>query len=608
MSRKSSCFFTWLLFASLFSGLTSPEIHGQVRNTIDLSKYPSQWVLKPGEYPMQWKELEPIKKEHERAFPSLPDGLYLTFFTAFGKMGAAGPGTPKEYIGTLMVKEFEYISSRKLIKPEGETGCWIYFSVNGMASYLPGQVNKIMYRNNMDYYLYVCNLRTETDANGNKMLYSTSIGREDIPEGWYFSYNQQLPIRKLTRRELFTVYFTHTSERQQETRASYEKNLEKDQKNYDAMSAEQKKQESYWPELLDRNRKELAALKEEMAKLKAWYDQQLKRPDVDQPAVVENLFENIEVEKLDVKKGFHVWRVDPEFYDSTKPKDKAQFIFLKIRPQLGSVPKERYIKMFRERFNLNVPANMVGDKTSTGVQVNTIDIGNREKTETKMAQQAGGILTMNFEKDTPGSPPSQWRGMQNNLVANYKGNNWLAFTKPGYCYPRQHNRPIADGFELSFQLEWNKDISYYTGVFMVSFAGLPYDNALQGFRADNASMSMNSFYDGYVAGFGHMTLLFDPHFNSGGSLQVIVRDAQNKTLFDKKIILPEFFTEKNSHQLKITRKGNSLLVMDNGKQIADIPEAFASNLSYNAYVFSRYTSNNDGPADAYFLNNVSVKY
>jgi hypothetical protein len=580
-----------------------------VSKTIDMDRYPSKLVIESGSSPNQWKELDPIRREHDRIFPVLPEGLHLTSYNAHGVAGAAGPGTPRDYRGTIMVKVFVYNPLRKIVEPEGETGCWIYFNVNSVTAFLPGRVDKIMYDGNSDDYLFACNLKTEKDASGNKILYTSAYGKDYTPEGWYFSYNQELPVRQISRKELFTAFYIYTTRNREERIKKYETKIEKDQRYYDTLSAEGKKQETYWPELLARERKDLATIRDENARMKTWYDQQMKRTDLDQPAVVENLFDNIAVEKLDTKTGYNVWRNNPAFYDSAKPKDKPQFIFLKIRPQLGSVPKENYITQFREKFNLDVLARMVGDRSSQQQgRLNTIEIGNEEKTETKTAKSSPFLMKMNFEKDMPGSPPAQWRGMQNNLVVDYLDSKWLGLSKPGYCYPRQFNKNISNGFELSFQLEWNKEISYYTGEFLVSFASLPYDNALQAFRVNDATMNLNSFYDGYVAGFDHLMLRFDPHFNNGGSLQVIGRDKLNTRLLDKRILLPDFFKEKNSHQLNISRNGNSLLVTDNGKLIADIPNAFAPEVNYNAYVFSKYKSNNGEPTDTYYLNNVEVKY
>ncbi len=73
--------------------------------------------------------------------------------------------------------------------------------------------------------------------------------------------------------------------------------------------------------------------------------------------------------------------------------------------------------------------------------------------------------------------------------------------------------------------------------------------------------------------------------------------------------LPDFYLTKNRHQLKIQRKGNSLLVLINDKKEAEIENVFMPTVKYNLYTFSRYKGNNsDNKNDVFYLDNINVSY
>jgi hypothetical protein len=74
------------------------------------------------------------------------------------------------------------------------------------------------------------------------------------------------------------------------------------------------------------------------------------------------------------------------------------------------------------------------------------------------------------------------------------------------------------------------------------------------------------------------------------------------------MVLPDFYKDKNKHQLQISRSGNKLVVKDNGTIAAEVANVFAGGIRYNAYIFSKYRSDNGDPTDTYYLNNVQVKY
>ena len=199
--------------------------------------------------------------------------------------------------------------------------------------------------------------------------------------------------------------------------------------------------------------------------------------------------------------------------------------------------------------------------------------------------------------------------MKNSTVQQFENKNWLAFTKDGYCYPQQFNKEIKDNFNLAFELAWNKDIAYNSGLFTVSFSEIPYDNAGERYKMDDNQNQYWSFYDSYVGKFNRVVLWFDPYANSGGTLEVYSYDKNETIGVRKRITLPEFYMAKNIHKLKIQRKENSLLVFINNKKEAEIENVFLPAVKYNLYAFSRYKGNNsDNKNDVFYLNNIQTNY
>lgn len=582
----------------------------QVSKTVDLDQYPPQWIWKQDGYGNQWNISRAIQNELQRILKPLPNGMHATFSIAYGDRPAMTPGTPRYYECYLMLKKFSYNPFLKKVEPEGETGCWIYFQMNTLNAHgysLPG-LTEIKF-GTAEQYTYVCNLRIEKDANGNRVLYIDTRNVQNKPEGYCFSANGKLPVRRLTRKELFTAYKQQTEKKLNDWIGKYETSLAKDEAKYKSMTPEQKKAESYWPDLLQRNRKSLEGFKQRKAELLQWYNSKMQTTDLEAPAVVETLFENMELNKLDVKEGFNVWIDDPSFFDKTKPQDAPQFLFLKIRRQDSDLPKKLFMDRFYEAFNLDVLCGLTGEPVKKAGSINTLTASlNTAKTETKKEEDKKGPVLVNFEQDISGSFPERWYGMKNVAVQEYGNSKWLALNKAGYWYPRQFNKKMEDGFNLSFSLEWNKDISYYSGLFAVTLAEMEYDNVMEGFRTAGNQTDYYSFYDGYAVNFNRVILYFDPYFNSGGQLQVMVMDRAGAALLNQKILLPAFYKEKNQHRLTVMRKGRQLLVQDNGTTIAAIDGVFGNNTAYNAYFFSRYRANNEFPSDTYYLNNIEVNY
>ena len=162
---------------------------------------------------------------------------------------------------------------------------------------------------------------------------------------------------------------------------------------------------------------------------------------------------------------------------------------------------------------------------------------------------------------------------------------------------------------MSFDLQWNEDIAYNSGLFTVTLGEIAYDNFGERYRLDDNQEMYWSLYDSYVGNFSRVILWFDPNWNSGGSLTIYAYDKRESLKFSKRITLPDFFKDKNKHSIQIQRKGNGLTVIDNGKMIADLSGVFSSDTKYNLFTFSRYKGvNSDNKNDVFYLGNIKTIY
>lgn len=555
------------------------------KSAIDFSKVPSEWVWSRGKVEGQWQRWETYRKEVQRAIPNLPPALEVTYLIAFGEKPGMWGTKARHYEVTLKIKSKVYNSHKKQLEVEGETGCWVYAQANtltGSAIRLPGIADKIRYKftADKDEIMYMCNLDTETDALGNKVLYA-STAREKIQMGHYFTVNKGLPVRRLSWKEFAQTYYQYMT-------ASYNDAI---RRNKGTATGEEN----------------IKALHQLQQKLNQWYADMQKTSVLDQPAVIETTFDQVDPKRLSGIKGYNVWVNNPAFFDSTKHPDEPQFIILKPRPQLGDSSKEAFIAQYLRNMNMDVVARLAGEKPRKPGGANTI-LSSLETAKTETADiTAKNNRSFNFTTGTTGSWPAEWYGNKTAAVTDHQNTKWLGFSSAGYAYPKQLGK-IEDGFELGFDLEWNKDISYYTARFAVTLAEVPYDQVAQQFITTDRNINYDSFYDDVTSGFHRITIYFDPHFNYAGELEVVVSNQMGVKLSSKKITLPNFYTEKNTHRIRIGRKNGKLWVMDNDQIITQLDIDFPANVAYNAFVFSRYRGNNDGEKDIYYLNNISVRY
>lgn len=593
---------------------------------IDLNKVPGKWVWdKSGGVGnpatnSQWAICEPIRKELQRILPTQVDGIIATNSIAFGYHNLKtfpAAGSPNAYQSYLMVLDYDCIMyPNAKIQPEPATECWVYFDVNKNIEspngrLLPGG-SDVEYAGSPSSMLHLTDVWTETDANGNRVLYtSTEKGIAD-KRGFLFSANPKLPFRKITRKELYNSYKIYHEKRLNQEIARYEKAITKEQNEYNSLSAAEKKQQSYRLIAIAEAKKSLGYFTPQKEKLILWFERVMKQTNLTDTARAEQIVTwQFEPEKLDAAPGtgFPVWIPDINFYDKTKPADKPQYIFLSYRRQDENLPKKNFMDKFCAAFNLDVLAKMAGETPKKAGGVNTILSSYTDaKIDTKAQQKNDGPQHFSFDNEE-GKFPAGWNGMKNISVESYKGNKWLAMTKDGYWYPRQFNKEIKEGFELSFDLRWNPDISYYSGYFTIMLGEMRYDNAAEKYHQDENEHMYRSLYDGYTGNFNRIMLWFDPYWNDGGTLEVYSYDRNEKVKFSKKIVLPGFYKEKNEHHLTIRRKGGNIVVIDNGKTIADIPGVFLPEVTYNLYTFSRYKGDKrENKDDAFYLKDIETKY
>lgn len=591
-------------------------------NTLDVNKVPGKWVwnsVAPSfQDPIpvsQWKYSEPIRKEMQRIMPVALDGLHATNSIAFpkGKAFWYSPASPAAYENYLMLKDYECLKGYNELKPEAVTGCWVYFSTNqieGEKFPLPEQGTGITFNQSK---IRVTNIVVQTDAVGNKIIYASYRPEEIRKHCYYFSVRKDLPWRKLTNKELFTAYKIHHEKRVTQEVLRFEKLVVYDEKKYNGLSAAEKEKQNYWPEIIRKNKETLQGHKNEQKKITDWYNSAMQQPTINSIAYVTSVNEShFYPERLTAtpENGFNAWVDNLDFFDKTKPKDEPQCIAFYIRRQDEELPKRNFMDLFYSQFNLDVLRKMVGDApaNSNGITTLNASIGDT-KAITKTQQESTSSISIGFDNTADGLFPAGWNGMKNIGVQSFRNNKWLAMAKDGYWYPKQYNKEIKDNFNLSFDLMWNEDIAYNSGQFTITLGEIAYDNIGERYKLDDNQAMYWSLYDSYAGNFSRVILWFDPYWNGGGSLTVYSYDKRESLKFSKRITLPDFFKDKNKHNIQIQRKTNGLTVIDNGKTIAELSGVFLSESKYNLYTFSRYKGiNSDNKNDVFYLKDIKTSF
>jgi len=590
-------------------------------STLDINKVPGKWIWQntaPSfQDPIpasQWKFCEPIRKELQRIMPVALNGLYATNSIAFPKGNAFWhTNSPSAFECYLMLKKFECLKGYNILQPEGETGCWVYFSVNQMEGEkfpLPEQGTGVTFNKSR---IRVTNIEVQADAANNKIIYSNYRTDETIRHCYFFSSRKDLPWRKMTNKELYSAYKMHHEKRVKLEIVRFEKLVQDDENKYIGLSATEKQKQNYWPDIIRKNKETLQKKRDEQQKITAWYTSVLQQSHIDATAYVTSVNEShFYPERLVATpgNGYNAWVDNLNFFDNTKPKDEPQCIALNIRRQDEYLPKKNFMDLLFSQFNMDVLAKMISEPSKKPGDVNNINGSLADtKITTNGKQEDKGPVSINFDNNAEGQFPTGWLGMKNAVVQSTGGNKWLTITKDGYWYPRQYNKEIKSGFDMSFNLLWNEDIAYNSGAFTVTLGDIDYDNIAERYRLDDNQEMFWSLYDSYAGNFNRVILWFDPYWNGGGTLTVYSYNNRESLKFSKRITLPDFYKDKNSHQINIKRNGNGLIIIDNGKTIADLSDVFLTTVRYNLNTFSRYKGiNSDNKNDVFYLNNIRYTY
>ncbi len=605
--------------------LTASSLYAQQKadcNTLNVNKVPGKWVwnnVAPSyQDPIpasQWKLSEPLRKEMQRIMPVAIDGLYATNSIAYpkGKAFWYMPASPAAYENYLMLKKYECLKGYNELKPEAATGCWVYFSVNqmdGVKFPLPEQGTGVTFNESR---IRVTNIEVQTDAIGNRIIYSSYRPDETLRHCYFFSGRKGLLWRKMTNKELFPSYKMHHEKRVKQEIARFEKLVTDDEKKYAGLSAAEKQQQNYWPDIIRKNKETLQGYKNDLQKITAWFTTAMQQSNLNDTAYVTSINEShFYPERLTAApgEGYNAWVDNLDFFDKSLPKDQPQCIAFFVRTQDEDLPKKNFMELFHSQFNLDILAKMVGETPKKPTGINNIN-GSVVTTKqlTTIKQENKGPVNISFGETGDGLFPAGWLGMKNIGVQSLGNTKWLAMTKDGYWYPHQYNKEIKDKFSLSFDLQWNADIAYNSGSFTVTLADIAYDNIGERYRLDDNQAMYWSLYESYVGNFNRVICWFDPYWNGGGTLTIYSYDNRESLKFNKRIILPDFYKDKNNHQVQIQRKADGIVVIINGKSVADLPGIFLPAAKYNLFTFSRYKGkNSDNQNDVFYLKDIRIEY
>ncbi|MGB4770205.1 MAG: hypothetical protein WBP58_02025 [Chitinophagaceae bacterium] len=585
-------------------------------NTLDVYKVPGKWVWQKGGYGNQWQFSEPIRKEMQRIMPVALDGLYATNSIAYGDLPTI-PNTqaaPKQYDCYLMLKKYECLKGYNTLQPEGETGCWVYFNINTMFDGGQSSESGVEF----PYYvnegtILVGEYFTERDAAGNKILYANTPRSNNQFRGYFFSAKESLPLKRISWRDFINSYKVFV-EKELRSKLNYTKEgLAKNQKELTTTQYEDTK--NYLTNLIADRKKEIATLESDINALQTWFNQIVTHKKINEMARAFKANPGRQdfldlLNASDTTTTFPVWVEDLGFYDLSKSRDQPQCILLTLTRQDHQLPKKNFMDLFTTTFNLDVLCKMVGEKPKMPNGINSLNASEATaKTETKSNQLNNSTYTYSFDSSPEQQFPKGWEGEKNIKVKKFENKNWLAFTQNGFWYPKQYNKEIKDDFSMSFDLGWDKDISYYSGLFTVAISEMEYNNPTQRYRTEDEPAKYWSFYDSYAGNFRRIMLWFDPNWNNGGMLDIYSYDKNESVVAKKRILLPEFYASKNNHQLKLIRKGSKLLVFINDKLEAEVENVFIPAAKYNLYTFSRYKGNNSNQdTDIFYIKNIKAKY
>lgn len=572
--------------------------------------------------------LKPIIQEMQRLFPQPPKGLELTW----GIFGVSNPVTKPSvgvqyYEGFFMIKDIrcENIRGVKQLKPEGETGNWMYFKANDFDNILQNYASDSQFTlTSTELRLYTAsNIQIVDNPNGMKAVYFFNERDEQKFAGWYFSASEVLPFRRISRHELEVSYneywqkkFNEEIDRLEKVLASNQRNVNDANNRKIQMTAKEK--EDYLRSIREADEK----TKEIVDRYKIQRQESLQRLEALRrlPPNKEDAFVNFidrfayNLKELQGKnsKGFYVYVENLAIFNPNLPKWQPQFIISSFRRPDVSPAKTAFNKKVEDEFDFNVVRKMVGMKpmpqmatiSNSGSTQGGYTSGKIENatTENSASESADGVLfNENFNDSTIGQAPNKWTVSNNTaIVKNNLGVNWLAMKKEGLFFPDYSTLLLPKDFTLEFDLSWNKEISYYSPSFYFHIGAARYDNTLK--RYDRAQVNVNSYTS---AAMERVAIWIDPYWNDYGRYGIDVFDSRGGYLIKKSDKTSIFFKDKNRVRVKLVRQGARLTLYFNDTKITE-EAVMSENIRWNFFGFGLSNAPNADQSDEFYVSNIRL--
>lgn len=164
------------------------------------------------------------------------------------------------------------------------------FSVNqldGEKFPIPEQGTGVIFNESR---IRVTNIEIQTDAAGNRIIYS-SYRPDEILKHCYFFWKKRFSWRKwLTKNFLHPTKFIMKQEWKRS--ATFWKISCRWWEKYNGLSAAEKQSQNYWPEIIRKNKEAVEKHKTELQKITSWYNEAMQQPNSNAIAYVTSVNES----------------------------------------------------------------------------------------------------------------------------------------------------------------------------------------------------------------------------------------------------------------------------------------------------------------------------
>jgi hypothetical protein len=583
------------------------------------------WQLRPetktGE---RAKYLKPLFTEMQRLFPQPPPGLQVTYgiFDARGGVQRFSKGTDF-YEFFLMIKDIvceKQSNGQRKIVPEGETGCWFYARPNDFRNLMRTFMNStVLYLPGTELPLYSGDVRLVENEKGMMNIYVFNQDEEQTFAGWFFSARKDLPIRKVTKKELAQAFRSQKLKELEERNQSLQKTLNASKEGYKRAAADNNypnagEKEKLLQSYIDGDKRIVEIIEENkttMDKCRQQTEAMMRAADAEAPAYESEMNDLMFGPQRKADKNSQsrfVYAEDETWFNKSLPKAQPQFVVAYLRRQDITPAKTAFIKKIEDAFDWNVVRKMVG--AAPLPQPLTIsDLGSTPGGYTSgalpqdkvPAANSGVYFSEDFSSATEGKPPVKWTISNSSaMVKEINGKKCLALKNEGLFFPDYAVLQLPQHFTLSFDLSWNPGISYYSPSFMVHIGAAEYDNTLK--RYNRQQVNANAYT---AAAMERICLWIDPHWNDIGHYGIQVFDKRGGFLRKDAFTAAQFHKERNVVQVKLVRRGATLRVYFNGDLVNELAEMQA-NIRWNFIGFGLGNDANADPADEFYLSNIRL--